>query len=276
MSFKENLLKKIQIDKLAARVLSTIGPVDSEKKVDKKAMRKLLETGPYETREERDMELYIKKDVSGGKDRILVLDNDLPIYHTDVADVALRKSPTVKEMVNIKNAIKILNDKDVLKSKKEQSVETVRGECVGLLDLNYDESDIEEIMKDGQTALETGDSDGVGQSLELFAELLGLSPPPKAFDLANFKMYGKISKDDAKGETFFGPVVLYSLVRNELKLVEKRVGSFDKAAIESLHQIASGKEKAGMEGIEVFAYLKNWVARGDKYGAQPRKGGNAK
>ena len=267
MSFKENLLKKIQIDKLAARVLSTIGPVDSGKKVDKKAMRKLLETGPYETREERDMELFIKKDISGGKDRILVLDNDLPIYHTDVADVALRKSPTVKEMVNIKNAIKILSDKDVLKSKKEQSVETVRGECVGLLDLNYDESDIEEIIKEGQTALETGDSDGVGQSLELFAELLGLVPPPKAFDLANFKMYGKISKDDSKGETFYGPVVLYSLVRNELKLVEKRIGSFDKAAIESLHQTASGKEKAGMEGIEVFAYLKKWVMRGDKYGA---------
>ena len=51
MSFKENLLKKIQIDKLAALVLSTIGPVGSGKKVDKQAMRKLLETGPYETRE---------------------------------------------------------------------------------------------------------------------------------------------------------------------------------------------------------------------------------
>ena len=146
-------------------------------------------------------------------------------------------------------------------------METVRGECVGLLDLNYAESDIEEIMKEGQTALETDDSDGVEQNLELFAELLGLVPPPKAFDLANFKMYGEISKDDSKGETFFGPIVLYSLVRNELKLVEKRIGSFDKAAIESLHQTAAGKEKAGLEGIEVFAYLKNWVMRGDKYGA---------
>jgi hypothetical protein len=260
MSFKDNLLKKIQIDKLADRVLSTIGPVDSGKKVDKQAMRKLLEMGPYETREERDLELYIKKDGKDGKNQILVLDNDLPVYRTDIADVALRKSPTVKEMVNIKNAIKILNDKDVLRSKKEESVETIRGECIGLLDLDYVESDIEEIMKDGQAALENNDSDGVVQSLEFFAELLGLAPPPKAFFLANFKMFGEISRD-AKGDIFYGPVVLYSVVRNDCKLVERRIGSFDEAGIESFYQIATGSENAGLEGIEVFGYLKNWVMK---------------
>jgi len=107
MSFKENLLKKIRIDKLADQIISTIGPIDSEKKVDKQAMRTLIEMAPYEMRKERDLELYIKKNGPEEKKRILVLDNDLSIYHTNMEDVALRKSPTVKEMVSIKNIIKI-------------------------------------------------------------------------------------------------------------------------------------------------------------------------
>ncbi len=260
MSFKENLLKKIQIDKLADRILSTIGPVDSGKKVDKQAVRKLLEFGPYESREERDMELYVKKNGEKGKERILVLDNDLPIYHTTVSDVALRKSPTVKEMVNIKNAIKILNDKDVLESKKEDSVRTIQAECVQLLDLDFTESDVEEIKKEGGTALENNDSDGILESLELFAELLDLSSPPKAFGLANFKMHGKLG-EDAKGQTTFGPIILYSLVRNEIKLIEKEIGSYDKAGLEYFHQVAIGNEKAGVEGKDVFDYLKKWVMK---------------
>ncbi len=260
MSFKENLLKKIQIDKLSDLVLSTIGPVDSGKKVDKQAVRKLLEFGPYESRKERDMELYVRKNGGKGKERVLVLDNDLPIYHTTVSDVGLRKSPTVKEMVNIRNAIKILNDKDVLESKKEDSVRTIQAECVQMLDLDYTENDIEEIEREGRIALEINDSDAVLETLELFAELLDLSPPPKTFVLANFKMYGKLSKD-AKGETTFGPIVLYSLVRNEIKLVEKEIGSYDKAGVEYLHQVAVGSEKAGVEGNDVFGYLKKWVTK---------------
>jgi hypothetical protein len=35
MSFKENLLKKIRIDKMTKIVLNSIGPPDSGRKVDK-------------------------------------------------------------------------------------------------------------------------------------------------------------------------------------------------------------------------------------------------
>ena len=41
----------------------------------------------------------------------------LPIFRTAVADVAMRKNSTVREMVNIPNGVKILGDKDVEESK---------------------------------------------------------------------------------------------------------------------------------------------------------------
>ena len=254
MSFKENLLKKIRIDKLVDHIISTIGSIDSEKKVDKQAMRTLVEMGPYEMRKERDLELYIKKNGPEEKKWVLVLDNDLSIYHTDMEDVALRKSPTVKEMVSIRNIIKILNDRDVVKSKKEDSVRIIQKECIQQLNLDYTESDIDQIKIDGKAALDWGDKEGVVESLELFAELLDLASPPKVFRLDNFKMFGKIYEDE-KGEIFFGPIILYSLIKNELKLIEKKIGSYDKASIEMLYQIATGNEKASKEKFEVFEYL---------------------
>ncbi|MBU2621632.1 MAG: hypothetical protein KKD92_04875, partial [Proteobacteria bacterium] len=113
MSFKENLLKKIRIDKMAEKMLNSIGPPDSGRKVDKETMRKMLEMSAYQTRKERDLELYIHDNADGIK-RILVLDNELPLYNTTVDDVVLRKSPTLKEMLSIRNALKILNDADVI------------------------------------------------------------------------------------------------------------------------------------------------------------------
>jgi hypothetical protein len=254
MSFKENLLKKIRIDKLVDHIISTIGPIDSEKKVDKQAMRTLVEMAPYEMRKERDLELYVKQNGPKEINRILVLDNDLSIYHTNIEDVALRKSPTVKEMVSIRNIIKILNDSDVVKSKKEESVRIIQKECIQQLNLNYTTSDIDQIKNDGKAALDWDDKDGVSESLDLFAELLNLAPPPKIFRMDNFKIFGKIHEGE-KGELFYGPIILYSLIRNELKLIEKKIGSYDKAGIEMLHQIAKGNDKASKEKFEVFEYL---------------------
>jgi hypothetical protein len=258
MSFKENLLKKIHIDKLVNHIISTIGPIDSNKKVDKQAMRNLIELGPYEMQKERDLELYIKQN-GPEKNQILVLDNDLSIYHTDIDDVALRKSPTIKEMISVRNIIKILNDSNVVKSKKEESVRIIQKECIQQLDLNYTESDIDQIKNDGKSALDWDDKDGVVEALELFAELLNLVPPPKkVFRLDNYVMFGKIDEDN-KGEIFFGPIILYSLIKNELKLIDKKIGSYDKAGIEMLKEIATGNEKAGKEKFEVFEYLKTAV-----------------
>ena len=257
MSFKENLLKKIKIDKMTKIVLNSIGPPDSGRKVDKQTMRSLLAMGSYQLIQERDLDLYILQE-NGDLKRILVLDNGLAIYNTTVEDVVLRKSPTVKEMLNIRNIIKILNDKDVVLSKREESVKTIQKECIGMLDLSYNESDIEEIEKDGAAALEIGDADGVIEALTLFAELLEYSPPPKPMKTGDYHIIGALTKGK-NNEDLFGPIVMYSLTYNLLKLIEEQISSLDKGKIELMHQIAMGKEKASKEGHFVFTYLKEAV-----------------
>jgi len=254
MSFKENLLQKINIDKMAKQVIASIGPVDSGRKVDKKTMRSLLEMVSYTYKRKRDLDLFIK-DVDAEKTRILVLDNDLAIYHTFVYDVAMRKSPTVKEMMNPFSVIKILKDTDVVISKKEESVKTIQKECIEKLDLSYDESDLDEIVKDGTASLEREYADGVIESMDLFAEILGYSAPPKPFRITHHKIVGALTQEQS-GEVFFGPMVLYSIIHNSLKLIETQAGSFDREKLEFIQKVASGKEQASSEGPYVFQYLK--------------------
>ena len=180
MSFRDNLLKKIEIDKNAKAVLDSIGPAGSVHKVDKTSMIYLLDRAAYRYEKKRDLDLYYKEQ-DDGKKRIVVLDNDLSIYHTTIDDVVIRKSPYVKEMISIRNVIKILNDTDVVVSKKEASVRAIQKESVDALDLSFDESDLEEIQKSGTEALAISNSEGVMEALLLFCEILGYVTPPKSF-----------------------------------------------------------------------------------------------
>ena len=68
MSFKENLLQKITIDKMAKQVMASIGPVESGRKVDKKTMRRLLEMVSYTYKRKRDLDLFIE-DVDAEKNQ---------------------------------------------------------------------------------------------------------------------------------------------------------------------------------------------------------------
>ena len=254
MSFKENLLKKIKIDKMVRQVIASIGPVDSGRKIDKKIMRILLELADYTYKRKRDLDLYIEN-IDAEKTRILVLDNDLAIYNTSVYDVAVRKSPTVKEMMNPFNVVKILKDTDVVLSKKEDSVKTIQQECIAKLNLSFNASDLEDIAKDGLASFENGYSDGVMDCLDLFTEILHYRNAPKAFRVGRHKITGTLVKKE-NGEEMFGPMVLYSMMHNTLKLIDRQIGSFDRESIEFFHHVAAGKEKASAEGSDVFQYLK--------------------
>ena len=206
MSFKENLLTKIKINELADKVLASIGTVESGSKVDKDAMRSLLEMSPYQHQRERDLDLYVEA-IDQAQKKIFVLDNELPIYQTTIEDVVIRKSPLIKEMVKIRNIIKILKDTDVKLSRKDASVQTIQKECLTQLDLSFNESDIDEIAKDGQAALERDYSDGVVECLQLFAELLDYKPAPKAFQLGRHIIVGALTTKTG-GESLYGPMTL--------------------------------------------------------------------
>ena len=257
MSFKENLLTKIRIDRLAAKVMASMGPVESGRKLDQEAMRQLLEMSPYVHHKERDLDLYVEP-IDGELKKILVLDNELPIYRTTVEDVTIRKSPLIKEMVKIGNMIKILKDSDVKISRKDASLKAIQQECIDRLDLSFNASDIDEIAKDGQASLERDYPDGVIESLELFAELLDYKPAPRAFQLSRHIILGALTTK-ADGEVLCGPMVMYSQIHGTLKFIDERISSFDKPKIELIQQVATGKQKAAVEGAEVFEHLKNRV-----------------
>jgi hypothetical protein len=259
MSFKENLLTKLRINRLADKVIGSIGPAESGRKVDKEAMRSLLEMSPYQHRKERDLDLYVEA-VDREQKKIFVLDNELPIYQTTIDDVVMRKSPLIKEMVKIGNIIKILKDSDVKLSRKDESVKAIQNACIDRLDLSFSADDIDEIAADGQAALERDYSDGVIECLDLFAELLGYQPPPKAFQLGRHKMIGALTAR-AGGEILYGPMVIYSMIHGTLKLISEQISTFDKTEIEHLQQVAAGKQKAAVEGPDVFEYLKESVLK---------------
>ncbi len=255
MSYKENLLKKIEIDRLVRTIADSIGPVESGKRIDKTVLAQLMAFFPWSRREARDLVLFLETD-GPGKTRILVMDNDLTIYHTSVEDVMLRKSPTVKEMVNLRNAIKILNDKDVVISKKAASLVTIQEICIGELDLSFTQSDIDGIARDGKASLENGYPQGVQESLMLFAEMLGLTPAPKAFSLNHHDIYGQVSEKPG-GETSIGPLIIFSLVHQTLTYLESPLSSRDKGRFDTLKALSSGEVEASASGPAVFDLMRS-------------------
>jgi hypothetical protein len=257
MAFKENLLQKIRIDQLAAQVLASIAPEGAESKLDKAAMRQLLSLSPFNHHRERDLDLYVKDSGARAPD-ILVLDNELPIYRTTVADVAMRKSPDVAEMVKPRNIVKILRDSDVKISRKAESLKAVQAACIARLDLSFTPEDINDIRRDGIASLESHYADGVNESLALFAELLGYRPPPKPFNIPHCTIYGAVYRRES-GEDRLGPAVIYSRVRNDLQLTEETFSSLEKETIERFHALAAGRQTAAVRGGDVFGHLQQAV-----------------
>ncbi len=262
MSFRENLLKKIEIDRLARRVTASMGPPDSGRRLDRELARRLLDIAGYEMTPRRDLELYLIPN-EPPPPRVLVLDNDFSIYTTTPEDVAMRKSPIVKEMVKIRNIIKILNDSDVVMSKKGDSVEKVRSDCVTALDLTYAPEDVEEIEKQGAAALENSYSDGVIEALDLFTELLGYTPPPKVLKRPHQIIFGKKAIETGTGSAF-GPLFMFDRVNTTLKLIEAKIELADKEQVQSALAVAGGSQEPSAEGPAVFAFLKAAVLR-EKY-----------
>jgi hypothetical protein len=257
MGFKENLLKKIETERLVERAHHSLGAPDSGSKLDKEAVRRLLEMAAYHHRRVREMDFYLK-DPDTDSGIIVVLDNDLTIYDTTVEDAAMRKNPFIKEMVSIRGIIKILNDKDVVVSRKTDSLARLHQECLATLDLSYTEADIADIARSGFASLESNYSEGVIESLDMFADLLGYRPAPKIFQLRHHHVIGNLAEGES-GEWVFGPIVIFSRIDNRIKLIADPIGSYDRPQLEHYRRIGAGDEKAPAEGEAVFQFFRNAV-----------------
>lgn len=253
MSFIDNLRKKIAIDEMAAAVIASLRPPGSERHVDRKNMTTLLEMAGYQHLRRRDLDLYLPGGDASRKE-VLVLDNDLPRYLTTVEDVEIRQSPTVKEMVNFRNIRKILDDTDVVASKQADTVKHIQEMCIAGLDLAWKPADIRDIAAIGLQSLENSYADGVTDSLSLFSELLGFTPPPKPLQVPHHVITGQRAHRDGVLAAY-GPLVAFSLIDNALRLVETVVRLNDTAKREAAIAAITGKTDLTAQGQAVFDWL---------------------
>ncbi len=257
MTFKENLLKKIEIDRLAARVSASCGPPDGSHRVNKEAMRRLLEISPYTYQHERDLDLYVKE-VEGEPHKILVLDNELPIFRSTVKDVVTRRSPLTLELWSIRTIRRILVDSDIKESVRGESVATVARDTIELFDLSYTDADIEALAIDGMAWLAGRDADGVETTLTMFAELLGYQKPPRPFKLDHLVCYGAPAAGPDK-DAAFGPLVFYRPAANTLFWLDKKYSRGDQEQLDFLRKVAAGQAAVPTTGDAVFRRLKTEV-----------------
>ncbi|MBU0994625.1 MAG: hypothetical protein KJ737_19185 [Proteobacteria bacterium] len=258
MSFKNNIILKMKTDRLSENVRQSLtSAYDRPAKIDRKSMEEMLSLSGYKHSRERFMDLYIKK--KDGQEWILVLDNELPVYNTTVDDVLLRKNPTLKEMISIRNAIKILRDTDVIVSKKNKTVDIIQKELIEPLNLSYTEQDLSSIMDDGISALEKWNKEEVIICMDIFCELLRYVILPKPFQMDNYIFKGVITEKTEK--TYIGPVLIYDAVHNLLNFLEESFESKDKESIAAALDVAVGRKKPDIEGKDVFRALKNKITQ---------------
>jgi len=175
MSFKENLKTKVKLDRLFIKLVSTIKEPPGRWWVDKNLTQELLDMTDFEHRKVSSLHLYVRP-LEDEIMEVLVFDNELPIYHTTVADVALRKSPNWQEMFSIRNIKKIMNDHDVIISKGKESLKRVHANALARLDLTYTRDDLALLLEDARSGLERESIKEIQESLELFFELLDFQP----------------------------------------------------------------------------------------------------
>lgn len=255
--FKENLLQKIQLERLALRVIGSIGTGQTSHRIDKEAMRSLLELSSYQYLHERDLDLYVKPLESEEK-LILVLDNELPIFRSTVKDVVTRRSPRTLEMWRISTIRHILVDSDIKESTRDESVRTVLRDAVAQLDLTYTDKDIENLAREGEAWLAGREVGHVMEILSLFAALLGYKKPPKQFGLDQTISYGAAASGPDK-EMVFGPIVLYRPGDNTLLWLDKLFTLSDRQQLKTLRAIGAGQASGPVTGDTVFEKLKKNV-----------------
>ena len=205
MSFKENLKAKIKLDSLLRKISATIRETPGQRRLDKRSTQALIDMTDLEYKKARDLDLYVRP-FEGEIMEVLVFDNELPIYHTTVEDVALRKSPEWKEMFSIKNIKKVMNDQDVIVSKGKESLKRIHDSAVSLLDLTYTRDDLAELVADGRQGLEQKSLEKVQESFDLFFELLDYQPVSLGILEHDLQIFARPQINGGKATVFEDPI----------------------------------------------------------------------
>ena len=253
MSFKENLKAKINLDALLRKLTSTIRETPGQRRLDKGRTQELLEMTHLEPKKVRDLDLYVRP-LEGERMEILVFDNELPIYHTTVADVALRKSPVWKEIFSIKNVKKVMDDKDVIVSKGKESLNRLYHDALARLDLSYTGDDLALLVEDARRGLEQKSLEQIQESFDLFFSLLHFQPVSLGILEDDIEVFARPKANGGAAKTFEYPIFF----NDESFLLGLKKGTISPQSdldLAWVMQYAQGEETADLQGVEVFEFL---------------------
>ncbi len=253
MSFKENLKAKIKLDRLLKKLVSTIREPPGRWWLDKVLAQDLLDMTDFEHKKVSNLHLYVRP-LKGEIMEVVVFDNELPIYHTTVADVALRKSPYWQEMFSIRNIKKIMNHHDVLVSEGKESLKRLHANALLKLDLTYTRDDLELLLDDARSGLERKSIKEIQESFALFFELLDFEPMSLGVPEQDLQAFArpKLNGGDVPS---FEHLLLFN--EKDLSLGLKK-GAFSPESDSDLAwvmQYVRGREPADLQGIDVFEFL---------------------
>jgi hypothetical protein len=253
MSLKENLKAKIKLDKLFHSLVSTIKEAPGKWWLDKVLAQELLNMADFEHEKVRDLNLYIRP-LEGRIMEVAVLDNELPIYHTTVADAALHKSPHWKEILSIRNIRRIMNDQDVIASKGKESLKRIRDVALALLDLTYTGDDLALLLEDARRGLEQKSLALIQETLDLFLELLDFQPLFLELPGPGFRSFAGPKVIGAAVPTF-EHLILFDQENLALNLKKGVFSPQNDSDLARVMQYARGEEPLDLQGIDVFEFL---------------------
>ena len=253
MPFKENLKAKIKLDRVLQKILATIREPPGKRSLDKVLTQELLEMTDLEYKKVRDLHLYIRS-LEGAIIEVLVLDNELPIYHTTVDDVALRKSPYWQQIFSIRNIRKIMNDQDVIISKGKESLKRLHANALALLDLSYTRDDLALLLEDARRGLEQKSIAEIQESLDLFFTLLDFQAVSLGMLEQELQLFAR-PKANGGAVPAFEHLVLFNEENLSLGLKKGAFSPQNDSDLAWVLKCARGEEHPDLQGIDVFAFL---------------------
>jgi len=253
MSFKENLKAKIKLDRVLQSLVSTVREPPGRRWLDKELTKKLLAMTDFEHKKVRNLDLYIRP-LEGEIMEVAVLDNELPIYHTTVDDVTMRKSPYWQQMFSIRNVRKIMNDHDVIASKGKESLKRLHASALALLNLTYTRDDLAPLLEDAGRGLEQKSILQTQESLDLFVNLLDFQPLSLEVLDPRFQSFARPKVNGGAVPTF-EHLVLFNEENLSLGLKKGAFSSQSDSDLGWVMHYARGEETADLQDIHVFEFL---------------------
>lgn len=253
MPFKENIKAKIHLDGLYQKLVATIKEPPGRRWLDKVLTRELLSMTDFVYKRVSSLDLYMRP-FEGEIMEVVVLDNELPIYHTTEADVALRKNPYWQQMVSIRNIRKIMNDRDILVSKGKGSLARLHANALTVLDLTYTGEDVAGLLEDARQGLELKSVSQVQESLSLFLEVLDF----RLVSLGGVEQGLQIfagSRHEGGAVSALEHLLLFDEKKLSLGLKKGAFSPESDADLAWVIGYARREEPADLQGIGVFEFL---------------------